>query len=246
MNARGISVFYGATTAAVALSEVRPPVGSSILVGRFDIVRPLRLLDLVILRAISIIGSVFDPEFIKRLERAKFLELLSARMLMPVMPGDEVVDYLPTQVVSDYLASEVSPPLDGIMYPSVQAGRKSERNVVLFHKSSLVEEPDLPAGTKVTSNLYFDTDEGPEDDFSVTEETPLAPGVQPDEDEYAMIGWGNAGQGSARPEDIREATLGLDPASVDVHFVKAVKVVTLRRRVRRPRLEAFDPKNALF
>ncbi len=53
MNARGISVFYGANDPMVALAEIRPPVGSQVLVGRFDIIRPLRLLDLTALENVT-------------------------------------------------------------------------------------------------------------------------------------------------------------------------------------------------
>src|SRR3954470_5589142 len=52
MNARGISVFYGALEAATAVAEVRPPVGSKVLVVRFEILRPVRLLDVEALRAL--------------------------------------------------------------------------------------------------------------------------------------------------------------------------------------------------
>jgi hypothetical protein len=38
MNAQGIAVFYGATDASVALAETRPPVGSKVLVGAFEII----------------------------------------------------------------------------------------------------------------------------------------------------------------------------------------------------------------
>jgi len=42
MNARGIAVFYGALDAATAVAEVRPPSGSKVLVGRFEILRTSR------------------------------------------------------------------------------------------------------------------------------------------------------------------------------------------------------------
>ena len=61
MNARGISVFYGTNEPHVAIAEVRPPVGSQVAVARFEIIRPLRLLDLTALRAVNGGGSVFDP-----------------------------------------------------------------------------------------------------------------------------------------------------------------------------------------
>src|SRR5438874_6950184 len=72
MNARGISVFYGANDPLVALSEVRPPVGSRVAVARFNIIRPIRLLDLAALSSVVVKGSIFDPTWLARLERAAF------------------------------------------------------------------------------------------------------------------------------------------------------------------------------
>lgn len=46
MNAAGISVFYGALDIDTCVTEIRPPVGSSVVVGRFEIIRPVRLLDM--------------------------------------------------------------------------------------------------------------------------------------------------------------------------------------------------------
>jgi hypothetical protein len=53
MNARGISVFYGATAPEVALAEVRPPVGSRVVVARFTLTRSVRLLNVEALRNVS-------------------------------------------------------------------------------------------------------------------------------------------------------------------------------------------------
>ena len=72
LNAHGISVFYGATKASVAVGEVRPPVGSRVIVGEFSLLRRLRLLDIGALRTSFIVGSIFDPSYIGQLERAKF------------------------------------------------------------------------------------------------------------------------------------------------------------------------------
>lgn len=83
MNARGISVFYGATKVSAAIAEVRPPVGSHVVTGRFDIIRPLRLLDLEALKDIYVTGSLFDPSYLGRLQRGRFLDRLSRRMTTP-------------------------------------------------------------------------------------------------------------------------------------------------------------------
>lgn len=39
MNAKDISVFYGASASKIAIAEVRPPVGSNVLVACFDIIK---------------------------------------------------------------------------------------------------------------------------------------------------------------------------------------------------------------
>jgi RES domain len=83
MNARGISVFYGATAPLVALAEVRPPVGSRVLVARFEILRPLKLLAIQALESVYARGNLFDPDHLHRVERAKFLSRISALMSMP-------------------------------------------------------------------------------------------------------------------------------------------------------------------
>ncbi len=160
MNGAGISVFYGATDPMVALAEVRPPVGSRVLVARFEIIQPLRLLDLEALEFIADEkGSMFDKSHVECLKRAEFLRGLGRRISRPVMPSDEPRDYLPTQAVADFLATVPSPPLDGIIYSSVQGGdmarrrvlgrNRGGRNVVLFHKAASVREFDLPEGTRI-------------------------------------------------------------------------------------------------
>ena len=73
------------------------------MVGEFALLRHLNLLDLNALQSVFIEGSVFDSEYLRRLERAKFLKGVSRRMSRPVMPDDQPLEYLITQSVSDYL-----------------------------------------------------------------------------------------------------------------------------------------------
>ena len=118
MNAAGIAVFYGATDPEMALAEIRPPVGSKVLIARFEIVRPLKLLDLTALNEVrDDSGSLFDSEYRRRLQRAHFLRGLSQRISKPVMPNDQPLEYLPTQAIADFLATADCPPLplDGIV-----------------------------------------------------------------------------------------------------------------------------------
>jgi hypothetical protein len=149
MNPLGIAVFYGSDTEKAAIAEVRPPVGSRVLTARFELLRPLRLLDLTAIEEIAFgDGSIFDPAFGERVERLAFLRSLGGRLSRPVMPDDEAFEYLITQVVADYLASQPSPGLDGIIFSSAQAG--SGRNVALFHHASFVQPKDDPPEDAVT------------------------------------------------------------------------------------------------
>lgn len=242
MNARGISVFYGTNEARVAIAEVRPPVGSQVAVARFEIVRPLRLLDLTALSNVAEGGSVFDPALASRLERAMFLRSLSQRITRPVMPDDEAFEYLPTQAIADFLATESEPPLDGIVFPSVQAAG-DVLNVVLFHKAARVAGIDVPAGTEVKARTGQMYEEGWETEYVVTEEVP--PARRSAEATSGNEGWPDFGSmtGPWTPSDPdhREPALRIDLESIRVHQVRRVEFETIEYEVRRHRWERREP-----
>lgn len=66
MNAEGISVFYGATDVETCIAEIRAPVGSSVVSGRFSPLRSLRVLDLTRLKRILLKGVCSIPNIVKR------------------------------------------------------------------------------------------------------------------------------------------------------------------------------------
>ncbi|WP_287879381.1 RES domain-containing protein [Aquitalea sp.] len=234
MNARGIAAFYGATRPRAALAEVRPPVGSRVVMGRFDLIRPVSLLDVEALRSIIVPGSIFDPEYKNRLEKAQFLEQLSHRISMPIMPDDEVFDYLVTQAIADYLASKASPRIDGIIYPSAQS-RAGGSNVVLFHSAARVEELDLPLGAQVTAQTSHYSEDGPETDYWVWEAVPKQKAAEQEED-FPFMSLSNVNT----DRDYREPTLRLDTSSVKVHHVCGVNFVTEEHSVVRHRCELSE------
>ena len=168
MNAAGISVCYGATNAETCIAEVRPPVGSRVVVGRFQILRDIRLLDLNILSEIYVTGSYFDPDYKDRKGRAAFLQNLVGKLTKPIMPNDETFGYLPTQFVAEYLANKVKPRLDGIIFNSSQTKGQGQ-NIVLFQNSCMVEPYNLPKGTIV--EIHYDY----EGEISITEKFPKKP-----------------------------------------------------------------------
>ncbi len=217
MNARGIAVFYGATHRDAALAEVRPPVGSDVALATFKIIRPLRLLDLSALGDAFDGGSVFDPGLAKRLGRAAFLRTLSKKLTRPVMPDDQEFDYLPTQAVSDFLATENEPSLDGIIFRSTQA-EKGE-NVVLFHKASRVKSIALPDGTSLIANTACCNEDGWYPDYSVIEEIP-----NPEDQATVPTPQAHYRINPNTNEKPRPETLEVQPESLEVHHVNEVKV----------------------
>lgn len=242
MNARGIAVFYGATHPDVAIAETRPPVGSRVAVARFEIIRPLKLLDLVALRSIFVKGSIFDPTYLARAKKAAFLSTLGDQATKPVMPGDEPFEYLVTQAIADYLANLDEPKLDGIIYRSVQDG-KAKKNIVLFHKAAGVKPLDVPPGTEISAHLFEHDDEGIRPDYWVFESVP------PEGDEDGL-GLGMPMHGLFDPTDrgtSRDPALSIDVKSLEVHHIKraeyfSTKFTPVRHRsVRSTSVKKVEP-----
>ncbi|EJC80179.1 RES domain-containing protein [Rhizobium leguminosarum bv. trifolii WSM2297] len=234
MNARGISVFYGATDPETAVAEVRPPVGSEVVIGKFQVVRPLRLLDLTALGGVGSAGSYFDPDYANVLSRRMFLRSLSRRMARPVMPDDQEFEYLPTQAIADFLATDTVTPLDGIIFPSVQVA-DGKPNVVLFHKASLVETILIPDGAETDVHTAHEDDEGWSREYSVvwrlrpeekkmpkTESTDIFSGFwDPPTDRDNDIDFGSG----------RDVTLHITPKDLEVRVITGVSFGTEDHKV---------------
>lgn len=245
MNAHGIAVFYGADDRDIALAEVRPPVGSRALVGEFELLRTVRLLDVSALEAVYFDGSVFDSAYAEQRSLARFLGRLGDRITIPVMPDDEPTEYLITQMIADYLARRPAPGLDGILFKSVQRpGEK--RNVVLFHHASRVEAIEIPEDVKVSVHQFQSSDDGPEPDYTVMEEMPPAaePPAEPEPDTDFALG----SMTDSRPEmfwfdpdvDEREPYLRMNRDTLIVRHVTGVTFDTIDYAVHRHRSKKHD------
>ena len=248
MNPQGISVFYGATDQSTCVSELRPPVGSSVVIGKFELLRSVRLLDLGALAEAYVATSFFDPECSVRKGRAAFLRHLVREITQPVMPNAEALEYLSTQVVAEYLAHLDDPRFGGMFYPSSQKGG-SGKNVVLFYHACAVEPYDLPAGSsvevRIPSASPLDHEEDFFDEIWVSETVPsnLA-------EEVPTTGNGIPTPPSLQgfieylleePEDDRKPTLRLDVESIVVQDINAVDYLSNERPVTRHRQSQGSP-----
>lgn len=144
MSPVGISYFYGTEDAETAISETRPFVGAEVAIAEFQTEAELNVLDLV---DIPPRVSPFDgkhywlelEEFMK-----PFLMGFSDAIAQPVAPGDEPLEYVPTQVFCEFIKNNYwKHPVHGIRYKS--ALRKGGVSVVLFRgpEISLGPEPWL-------------------------------------------------------------------------------------------------------
>ncbi len=127
MNPPGIPMFYGASSLELAIEEVR---SSDVTVGTFTTGRALRVVDLAHLPRVPGFFSEAPRRTIRTLQ---FLHQLTGAMAAPVEQNDRVnVDYIPTQIVTEFLRDYPfrAGGIDGIQY--VTALGSDGYNTVLF------------------------------------------------------------------------------------------------------------------
>lgn len=232
MNAKGVPVFYGAVDSEIAIAEVRPPVGSHVVVGVFEVVRPLRLLDIEKLILIDGDGSMFDSATYNRRNRRDFLKKLVRKLIRPVIPEHEDESYLITQAVADFLATHGELDLDGILFPSAQVDaetrlRTDARNVVLFNKSSDVASPYGEGSPFMDQETHFQMWDYDEDRLIFDPELTTR-AVKPKVRLPPAIGWGNETLGPA---------LRLDRDQIRIHQILGVRYIYDTTPVRHVRVE---------
>ncbi|GAA4203947.1 hypothetical protein GCM10022289_20990 [Pedobacter jeongneungensis] len=227
MNAQGIAVFYGATSHELALAEVRPPVGSKVVIGYFEILRPLRLLDLTALRNARAEGSIFDPAYAPLREKALFLSHLVDRIALPIMPAQESKDYLSTQIIADFSAEAQDPPFDGIIFSSTQS-KKDGANVVLFHRAARVQPIDVIEGATITAHsTIYEPAEGEYETYNVVVRPPNKPKKEePIKDHiyHPRLGFLPSPRWPVS-EDKREFTLKIHENNLQIFEISSLEVV---------------------
>lgn len=149
MNASGIRVFYGALQDGIAIAEIRPSIGSHIVLSAFTPTRRLTVLDLGALVDVHCYVDLFDPGFDVVSERLTFLRtMLEQEISRPIHPAEDSLGYVPTQIMSEYIHTVLG--LDGLAYRSTQKGaapswgqvsgprlEPNERNIALFGTAAM-------------------------------------------------------------------------------------------------------------
>jgi hypothetical protein len=216
MNPHGIATFYGALNYQTAIAEVRPPIDAKVIVGKFDFIKDLRVLDLNALGKIEINGSIFDPEHRKKIELTRFLSSLGARMSKPVLPDDEPFEYLSTQIISDFLAWNKEINLQGIIYPSSYSDNEGQ-NVVIFSGSAIVDKFDIQKRSNIDVSLGYEDEDGFNEHISVREEFPEKDAKA--KEKLDLLTWHDFYK-----EEEKETTLKLDKLFLKVYHINGVSL----------------------
>jgi hypothetical protein len=138
MSPAGIPMFYGAGENQTAFEEIfeNDPALELVTFGKFEFLRPLRLLDLTNLPSVP---SIFcnDEQYPTRMPLIFMCNFVEDVMKPIARDGRVHVDYVPTQVVCEFfrhlLGRESGERLDGIMYLSSK--RKGGTCFTLFCES---------------------------------------------------------------------------------------------------------------
>ncbi|WP_370795003.1 HEPN-associated N-terminal domain-containing protein [Bacteroides stercorirosoris] len=131
MSAAGISMFYGAFDKNTSITEIRHYCPKATLdMGEFVTTKDLTVVDLF---KIPKILSFWMPEYYAEY---KFLRQFHDEITKPTTanPG---IEYVPTQIFTEYLRYLSSKQIDGIMYKSSLTG---DKNVVLFYDNKTSRE----------------------------------------------------------------------------------------------------------
>lgn len=136
MNAKGVSIFYGALNSETCIAEMRSSIGNYLVLGSFTPAKDLRVLDFKLLESIVSEVSYFQPDARYQILRKQFLHKLHDLISSPIISGHED-EYLITQVLAEYLAYVRENNFDGISFESTQMNGGT--NIVIFPKDGLIE-----------------------------------------------------------------------------------------------------------
>lgn len=154
MSPAGIPLFYGAFDAETAAREAweGPTAGKDLVtIGHFVSTMPLTVIDLA---SLPDVPSIFDEERRRLRSPLRFLREFSERISEPVRTEArserEVVEYVPTQIVSEYFRAAFAVPGAGrpygLLYRSALHEDGTSCALFLGRESCVDEAPALAVG----------------------------------------------------------------------------------------------------
>lgn len=134
MSPAGVPLLYVSREINTCIAEVRPSIGDTVVVGRFQSTAPLKLFDFTMLspRLRHAPLSFFDPSYQKRSEHRMLLKCLHEEIARPVRASD--TEYVVTQALAEFIRYDKKWAFDGIAFRSVQC--EGGVNYVLFDRGA--------------------------------------------------------------------------------------------------------------
>ncbi|WP_061700188.1 HEPN-associated N-terminal domain-containing protein, partial [Rhodococcus sp. LB1] len=128
MSPAGISMFYGGDSYATAVAEISAHSESAhAIVGKFKTVKDNMVIDLSRLPELP---SSFNKDARDEYYILSFLRQFAKDLAQPiVLDGREHIDYVPTQIFTEYLRLEPAYPVHGLVFNSTQC---AGQNTVIF------------------------------------------------------------------------------------------------------------------
>lgn len=127
MSPAGISYLYLGDKPETCIAEIRPRVGSNVWLGKFELIKNMKIVDLSLVPNIEV-GSIFDPGYEHDMYWARtFMDNFTYEISRPYDKEEFVLDYVPTQLLSEFFRSQG---FEGIKFASSQF--KDGYNYTLF------------------------------------------------------------------------------------------------------------------
>ena len=134
--------------------KLAPPIGCHVVVAQFKIINTIRLLNVERLSSTihDILSSIDENEDLIKL--SDFLSEFNEEMTQIISPENESIQYIVTQVISEYASLYTNLKIHGLIYDSSQAskisktiknGDKIEKNIAIFNKFSSIRSDKTSA-----------------------------------------------------------------------------------------------------
>ena len=120
MNAAGISLFYCSKQKDVTVKEVVSKRRTSMPYYTTAIFRSKKELRLVDLTKLPNVPSIFDETKNHSRDVIFFMKSFITEISLPILQKDSVLEYLPTQVVTEYIRYNPDLNVDGMIYNSAK------------------------------------------------------------------------------------------------------------------------------
>ncbi len=148
LNPSGVTAFYGAFDPDTCVAELRPPVGTRVALSQFTITEAICVLDTTRFAGKPRPSNLYKEGSVRQAAQWNFMRNFMAQISRPVRPGEEHLDYIPTQAVAEFLANHLEVEvggkkrkIDAIIYASAQ-NRGAGKNIAILGDAAVTGELD--------------------------------------------------------------------------------------------------------